>query len=48
MITNIINFSSQQHLNPPKKENVMRACKMAAIMISGGKKTAPGEVEVES
>jgi hypothetical protein len=27
---------------------VMRVCKMAAFMISGGKKTAQGEVEVES
>jgi len=48
MITNLINFSSQRHLNPLKRENVMRVCKMAAIMISGGKKTAPGEAEEES
>jgi hypothetical protein len=48
MISNLINFSSQQHLNPLKRENVMRVCKMAAFMISGGKKTAQGEVEVES
>ena len=50
MIPNLINFSSQQHLNLLKKENVMRACKMAAFMTSGGKKTAKaqGEVEVES
>jgi len=41
-IPNLINFSSQQHLNPLKRENVMRACKMAAFMISGGEKTAVG------
>jgi hypothetical protein len=48
MIKNLIIFSSQQHLNLPKRENVMRACKIAAFMISVGKKTAPGEVEVKS
>lgn len=48
MISNLINFSSQQHLNPLKRENVMRVCKIAAFMITGGKKTALEEVEVES